>query len=144
MEHPSSMSSWRSIVVPWPILMVNGSFPKVHQIDTLSFLVVFASGRDLSLPSQDETGHWHTDFQLAREDETLSLNSPSGEVLSSINTVPKQRADVSYGLASDSSLAHPQAPGTSSSAKSTTTQLPPATKNEQRGSYCALISSSSS
>ena len=64
-------------------------------IEADGFLLVFASGDDLS----DPEGELHTDFRLARDGGYLALTASSGSVASSFEDYPPQRADISYGLA---------------------------------------------
>jgi len=62
------------------------------------FLVVFASGKNRSLPGAP----LHTDFKLNADGEYLALLKPGGAIASDFGTAfPPQRPDVSYGLAQD-------------------------------------------
>ncbi len=77
-------------------------FPESAMVPPDGYLIVFASGDSV----RDADGHWHTDFQLSRNGESLQLRTPTGEVLSAFDDVPSQRTDVSYGIASNDSVGY--------------------------------------
>ncbi len=84
------------------------AFPAGVMVEPGGYLVVFASGRGGE--EEDALGYWHTDFRLARSGESLSLRSPSGEVLSQFEEIPAQRTDVSFGVASNESVGYFEKP----------------------------------
>jgi hypothetical protein len=72
-------------------------FPSVS-LAAKSYLLVFASGRDLTNASEE----LHTNFKLNDASGYLALVSPAGKVVSSFgSTYPPQQTDVSYGRATD-------------------------------------------
>ena len=77
------------------------AFPESIVLGPDAYLTVMASGRDAAMGYQDSAGHWHTDFRLGRVDDSLTLSSPDGTVLSQIDAWPRQRTNVSYGVTSD-------------------------------------------
>ena len=71
------------------------AFPSV-ELPAGGYLVVFASGEN----RRDDPEHLHTDFQLRGGGEYLALLRPDGSVAQEWSpTYPRQRQDVSYGLA---------------------------------------------
>ena len=72
-------------------------FPATN-LTAKGFLVVFASGKNRSVPGQP----LHTDFSLKASGEYLALLKPDGSVATEFAPVfPPQYPDVSYGLAQD-------------------------------------------
>ena len=86
------------------------AFPEGAMVPPEGYLVVFASGRMEDGPNPGGAGHWHADFRLGRTGESLSLRSPSGEVLSLFEEIPNQRTDVSYGVASNGTVGYFETP----------------------------------
>ena len=64
------------------------------EIEPNGFIVIFASGEDLSDPAEE----WHTNFRLARGGGYLALMSPEGSVASAFENYPPQQSDISYGI----------------------------------------------
>ena len=60
-----------------------------------AFLVVYASGQDLSDPATE----LHTNFKLDAAGGYLALSTTDGSTSSVIKNYPSQRSDISYGLA---------------------------------------------
>ena len=67
------------------------TFPSIR-IASGSFLLVFASGRDI----MDHPGELHTNFNLNAEGENIILTAPDSTILTQIAPV-ELRADISYG-----------------------------------------------
>ena len=70
------------------------TFPQVHLMPG-RFLVVFASGKDRT----NRTSTLHTNFQLSRAGGFLALVQPDGQTVNTEFDYPKQRRNVSYGVA---------------------------------------------
>jgi hypothetical protein len=74
-------------------------FPAGTSIEAGGFLVVFASGRNVTDPALDERGLLHTNFRLSGDAEYLALTNRDGAVIHEFApTYPAQRVDVSYGI----------------------------------------------
>ena len=80
-DNPNSLTKWR--------------FPDVH-LAAYSYLVVFASGKDLT----NAAAELHTNFKLDGAGEYLALVRPDRVTVASQYSpqYPDQRADISYGL----------------------------------------------
>jgi hypothetical protein len=72
-------------------------FPAGTSIPANGYLVVFASGKDITDPALDETGRLHTDFVLSSAGEYVALTDSAGDVVHKID-IPKINRDVSYGF----------------------------------------------
>jgi len=78
------------------------TFPSNVTLGVDEYMILFASGRDLSIP--DSNGHFHADFKLSADGEYVALTdntSPRPVVLSEygqegVDYVP-QRSNISYG-----------------------------------------------
>ena len=80
------------------------TFPAGTSIDPGGFLVVFASGEDITDPDLDENGFLHTNFRLSDDGgDDLVLADAGGVVVFSYDQFPVQIEDVSYGLGADGS-----------------------------------------
>ena len=81
------------------------AFPEGTRLEPGEALVVFASGRDAASPF-DRGGRLHASFALDADGEPVALVRPDGStVLSSLGPdVPRQLADVSWGLSEESSV----------------------------------------
>lgn len=75
-------------------------FPRGTVVPASGYLVVFASGLDVTDPVLDESGILHTNFQIGSGGDYLSLASPSGDLLFETE-IPEQRVHVTYGLDAD-------------------------------------------
>ncbi|MCA9212788.1 MAG: lamin tail domain-containing protein [Planctomycetales bacterium] len=74
-------------------------FPAGTVIPPRGFLVVYASGLNVSDPSLDETGRLHTNFQLGGAGgEELAIVNAEGEIVFAFDSIPVQSEDISYGL----------------------------------------------
>ncbi len=74
-------------------------FPEGTTIDAGAFLVVFASGDDISDSSLDEQGLLHTSFRLSGDGEYLALTDRDGVVIHEFSpSFPAQRTDVSHSV----------------------------------------------
>ncbi len=68
-------------------------------IPARGYLVVFASGFDITDPRRDERGYLHTSFELdGAGGDDVSLVDATGDVVSAIRNSPLQSEDVSYGI----------------------------------------------
>lgn len=87
-------------------------FPSVV-LNAGDFLTVFASGSN----TPDSAGNLHTNFALSAGGEYLALLSPTGAILtqygSDTEDYPPQSADVSYGLAMDTTATDAVTPSSS-------------------------------
>jgi hypothetical protein len=84
----------------WDLWAFPSTEPGVTVLDPDEYLVVYATGEDVTDPDLDETGRLHTDFGLSRGGEYLALVAPAGtpaDVVSEFD-FPEQESDVSYGL----------------------------------------------
>lgn len=80
-------------------------FPPDTIVPANGYLIVFASGKDISDLTRDEQGILHTNFKLSNEaDGYLGLYSPLGDRLMEISAYPPQRANVSYGFVGEELL----------------------------------------
>ncbi len=69
-------------------------------LDPGAYLLVYATGENITDPDLDETGRLHTDFGLSRGGEYVALVGPGGtpgDIVSEFD-FPEQESDVSYGL----------------------------------------------
>ena len=74
-------------------------FPAGTVIPARGFLVVYASGLDVTDSSLDETGRLHTNFTLSGDgSDELAISDGDGDVISSIEDIPLQSEDISYGI----------------------------------------------
>ena len=73
------------------------TFPDGAAIQANGYLVVFASGLDITSAELDETGHLHAGFKLSAGGEYLALLDDAGTVADSIDSYPKLDADLAYG-----------------------------------------------
>ncbi len=76
-------------------------FPDGTTIPANGYLVVFASGEDITDPALDERGYLHTNFSLSSSGEYVALTGVDGEVIDEYSAVPSQVADISYGRLGD-------------------------------------------
>ncbi len=73
------------------------SFPADTEIEAGGFVVVFASGENVSNPNLDENGLLHTNFRLSEEGEYLAITDKDGRVIHEFEgSFPAQRTDISY------------------------------------------------
>lgn len=88
------------------------TFPSGTQIAPGEFLVVYASGEDITDASLDENGALHTNFRLSDAGEYLGLTDTTGNVIHEFSpSYPVVRVDQSVGLRMDvRSLVGPNAP----------------------------------
>ena len=78
------------------------TFPPDTWIDADGYLIVFASGENITDPALDKLGYLHTDFSLSKGGEYLGLLEPGGGVVHQYTPkYPTQTDDVSYGIGSD-------------------------------------------
>ncbi len=93
-------------------------FPVGSRIAPNGYLIVFASGWDISDPALDENGLFHTNFKLDAEGDYLALVSPDGDVVDHFESVfPRQLADVSFGWVGDQRMYMPEpSPGADATA----------------------------
>ena len=76
-------------------LATRWTFPAGVTLAPGAYLLVYATGKDLSDPS----AAMHTNFKLSDQGEYLALTQPSGEVAQEFSpTYPEQYSDVSYGF----------------------------------------------
>ena len=75
------------------------AFPAGTTIEPGGYLIVFASGDDITDPALDENGYLHTDFKLKDAGgEDLGLADPDGVILFAYEDFPPQIEDTSYGI----------------------------------------------
>ena len=74
------------------------AFPSGTSLEPGDFLVVFASGDDVTDPDLDENGYLHTNFKLQDDGEDLALTDADGVVVFAYDDYPVQSEDVSYGV----------------------------------------------
>jgi hypothetical protein len=92
-DNEASLDGWFLSGLPGDL--TEWRFPAVS-IPAKGFLVVFASGKDKSDPSQE----LHTNFKLANEGGFLALVGPDTNIVSAFApSYPAQTTDVSYGRA---------------------------------------------
>ena len=83
------------------------AFPDGTVIPADGYLVVFADRLNITDPQLDEAGLLHTNFKLDVAGEYLAVTSPDGDVLHEYQPdYPPQRADVSFGIASDDRIGY--------------------------------------
>ncbi len=76
----------------WPI-------PPGTVIEPGGYLLLFASGQDITDPRLDEQGALHTNFQLNNSGgDDLALTDADGTVVFAYENIPVQSEDVSYGI----------------------------------------------
>ena len=80
-----------------PDLPKKWQFPEGTTIPGNGFLVVYASGIDLTDTSLDQNNRLHTNFNLNSGGEYLALGLEDGTPISEFETFPNQRPDISYG-----------------------------------------------
>ncbi|MFC1758462.1 lamin tail domain-containing protein, partial [Planctomycetota bacterium] len=73
-------------------------FPAGTPIPPNGYLVVFASGEDITDPALDQNGRLHTNFKLSTGGEFLAISDANGDVIHGFETYPNQRTDISYGI----------------------------------------------
>ncbi|MDG2382105.1 MAG: lamin tail domain-containing protein [Pirellulaceae bacterium] len=73
-------------------------FPAATWVEPGNYLVVFASGNNITDPTMDENGFLHTNFRLSEAGEYLALTDQTGQPLHTWDEFPLQRTDISYGL----------------------------------------------
>ncbi|MCH8048056.1 MAG: CotH kinase family protein, partial [Planctomycetes bacterium] len=74
-------------------------FPTGTTIPAGGFLVVFASGDDVTDPALDERGYLHANFSLGVDGEYLALTAGDGTVIHEYEPgYPFQVGDISYGI----------------------------------------------
>ena len=71
-------------------------FPAGTSIPANGYLVVFASGENITDTALDESGRLHTSFELSSGDY-LALTDPAGSVVDKID-IPNMRRNISYGV----------------------------------------------
>ncbi len=77
-------------------------FPQGTVIEPNGFLVVFASGLDVTETALDEHGWLHTNFQLGQSGDYLALVGAEGKLLDGFEGgYPPQQTHVSYGRVDD-------------------------------------------
>ncbi len=86
-----------------PCELTKWQFPAGVNINTGSYLIVFASGKDQeddpgNYPYLDPDGYYHTNFKLSAGGEYLALIEPDGQTIVNDYDFPAQETDVSYGL----------------------------------------------
>jgi hypothetical protein len=75
------------------------SFPSPTEIPANGYLIVYASGLDISDPQRDERGRLHTNFKLDGEGEYLALTAGADAVVWDYpNSYPPQKPNVSFGV----------------------------------------------
>ncbi|MCA9217941.1 MAG: tandem-95 repeat protein, partial [Planctomycetales bacterium] len=78
------------------------TFPAGTMIEPHGYLVVFASGKNITNTALDEAGLLHTNFGLSATGEYVAITDAAGIVVDELTTYPEQTADVSYGRVDDS------------------------------------------
>ena len=73
-------------------------FPVGTTLPANGFLVIYASARDITNPSLDQTGRLHTSFSLSASGESIALTAVDGTIIDSMTGVPGQAQDISFGL----------------------------------------------
>ncbi len=89
-------------------------FPQGVMLAPRSYLLVFASSRNVTDPALDERGWLHTNFSLSGDGDYLALTARDGTVLHEYAPgYPPQVVDVSYGLMEGrgAQYFHPATPG---------------------------------
>jgi len=76
-------------------------FPTGTSIEPGGFLLVFASGEDVTEAALDENGSLHTDFKLRDDGEDVALTDADGAVVFAYEDYPVQSKDDSYGIGGD-------------------------------------------
>ena len=75
------------------------AFPAGTSIGPFGYLIVFASGDDITDPDLDENGYLHTNFKLKDEGgEDVALSDVDGAVVFAYEDYPVQSEDDSYGI----------------------------------------------
>ncbi|MCA9166767.1 MAG: tandem-95 repeat protein, partial [Planctomycetales bacterium] len=78
------------------------TFPAGTTLPASGYLVVFASGLDITNPALDQKGYLHTNFQLSPNGEYLAVTALDGDVLHDFGTsYPAQRTHVTFGVDTD-------------------------------------------
>ncbi|MEZ6121293.1 MAG: CotH kinase family protein [Pirellulaceae bacterium] len=73
-------------------------FPAGTVVPANGYLIVFASGENITDPTLDENGFLHTNFNLSSDGEYLAIANEVGDVIFEVTpTYPAQVTDVSYG-----------------------------------------------
>ena len=72
--------------------------PPGTKVDAQSYLLIYASGADLRDTNLDQSGRFHTNFQLSDAGEYLALTASDGTVLHAYDEYPRQLLEVSYGI----------------------------------------------
>lgn len=93
-------------------------FPAGTIVPASGYLLVYADQLPVADPALDESGRLHANFKLGVDGEYLALVGPSGEPVDGWEQgFPTQRADLSYGVATDlqAGYLHAVTPGAANS-----------------------------
>ncbi|MCA9217457.1 MAG: chitobiase/beta-hexosaminidase C-terminal domain-containing protein, partial [Planctomycetales bacterium] len=82
-DDPDDLTKWR--------------IPAGTTIEPNGYLIVFASGLNVTDPALDELGFLHTNFKLSSPGEYTAIVGPGEVALFEVN-YPRQIADISYGV----------------------------------------------
>ena len=82
-----------------PVQPTRWQFPAGTMIPANGYLVVLASGLNLTNPALDEGGRLHTNFSLDSSGESVLLVSPQGQLIHDLGgAYPPQSMGITYGL----------------------------------------------
>lgn len=99
-------------------------FPAGSVIPPQGYLVVYASGLNITDNRLDESGRLHTNFELSGDgSDKLGLADADGKLVFSIDDIPLQSEDISYGI---DLVGEPRFYGTPSPGSSNANNLPEA------------------
>ncbi|MCA9196372.1 MAG: lamin tail domain-containing protein [Planctomycetales bacterium] len=80
-----------------PVNNTKWAFPAGTTIAAHSQLIVYASGWNFLDPAHDENGYLHTNFELSRNGERVTLSTPDGVAVDTLWFDSVQESDVSFG-----------------------------------------------